>query len=437
MTFFLTTVFTLLVFWRPQEWLLPWLFGFPLLNFVVGLALLSLMVEVNEGRLRIPREAAQVRLLIGLWLAAPMSHIPHTYLAGAIASIEPVFKICLFTFLMMTAIDRPSRLRTIALMFVVMGVWMAYHCHLQMTRGYGFGRLPPMWIPPIAEAPAYYRAMYFGIFSDPNDTAQFMATCIPFSFVLLRRRNVLTFLIALGISYFLVKGVLLTDSRGGQLALVAVFGTQIVLLFPHRWFPYLMFAGFAVGLALCPFSGGVLDASAHGRVVFWGLANQMFKRNPIFGIGYEMAWIVTDKGLALHNAFVTCYAELGLFGYWFWFLLIQVGVVGAWRARGALQRVADPEAQWLRRLAGQTICAMMGFCVSGYFLSRTFMYPLFSLMAMLAVIPLLARRYLPPHHPPLIDLRKDVYIRGTIGALISVVYIYITIVLLNKVWYGG
>jgi putative inorganic carbon (HCO3(-)) transporter len=217
---------------------------------------------------------------------------------------------------------------------------------------------------------------------------------------------------------------------------MAVLGAEIALLFPRRWFPYLFAIGLIAFLVMCALFGEKMDASAQGRVVFWGLANQMFKHNPIFGIGYEMAWMCTDKGMALHNAFVTCYTELGLFGYWFWFLLIQVGVIGAMRVRKILQFVDDPDAQWIRRLAKHTICAMFGFCASAYFLSRTFIYPLFFLMAMLGVIPLLARPYMPPNMPLLFEKRRDLYRNGTIGVLISVVYIYISIVLLNLSYYG-
>lgn len=436
MTFFFTCLFMWLVFWRPQEWLVPGLFGWPILDVVVGLALLSLAIEVNEGRLRIPKEAPQVMLLTGLWLSAPISHIPHTYLVGMKDSIQPVFNICFFTLLLLVAIDRPSRLRTVSLLFVIMGLTMVFHAHLQMTRGYGFGGQAPFFVPAIDINPEYYRAMYFGIFSDPNDLAQFFATCMPLTFVIPRRQNVLTWLIAVGLCYLFFHGIILTDSRGGQVGMMAVLGVEIALLFPRRWFPYLFTIGLLGFLVMCLLFGEKMDASAQGRVVFWGLANQMFKHNPIFGIGYEMAWMCTDKGLALHNAFVTCYTELGLFGYWFWFLLIQVGVIGAMRVRALLQHVDDPDAQWIRRLAKHTICAMIGFCASAYFLSRTFIYPLFFLMAMLGVIPLLARPYLPPNLPPLFEKRRDLYRNGTIGVLISVVYIYISIVFLNMSYYG-
>jgi O-antigen ligase len=208
------------------------------------------------------------------------------------------------------------------------------------------------------------------------------------------------------------------------------------MFLPQKKFPIFFGIGLMAALALCPFSGNVLDQSAHDRVMFWGLANAAFKSNPVFGLGYDMFWMVTPAGKALHNAFVKCYTELGLLGYYFWFGLILLGILGAWRARMALTNIRDPNARWLRRLAGQTIVAMMGFCGSAYFLSRTFVFPLFFLASMLGAMPLIAKRYLPDDHPPLLKPKRDAFWLGSVGAVGSVIYIYISIILLNKAFYG-
>ena len=55
MTFALTCIFIIMVFWRPQEWLIPSLYGWPLLDVVIYGALLSLLIETNEGKLRFPK----------------------------------------------------------------------------------------------------------------------------------------------------------------------------------------------------------------------------------------------------------------------------------------------------------------------------------------------------------------------------------------------
>ena len=216
----------------------------------------------------------------------------------------------------------------------------------------------------------------------------------------------------------------------------ASVGMQLLLWFPRRWFPYLFTIGIISFLGACPFMGGVLDASAHNRVVWWGMANRQFMHNPIFGLGYEMFWQVTQKGEALHNAYVACYTDLGFFGYWFWFGLLYLGFAGAVRAFYALKGVSDNDAKWLRSLARQILVASFGFCASAYFLSRTFLYPLFFLMAMLAVVPQIARRYLPPDHPPFFPKRKKLFWDITVAAVISIIYIYISCILLNKAFYG-
>jgi hypothetical protein len=438
MTFLLTSLFMFMVFWRPQEWLWPWMFGMPVLDVVVIMSLLSLMVEYNEGRIKMPWNTPQVYLLLGLWISAPLSHVLHTYVQGFMQSIFPVFKICLFSFLLFLVLDRPRRLRIASTLFVVMACTMAVHAHMQMTIGYGFAHQYPIYIPPIGDAPAHWRAQFFGIFGDANDLAQFLITCVPLSFILLPRRSPLSFLLGCGLSWYLISAMFLTGSRGGLLGLAAVVGVQIVVFLPLKWFPYLLIGGLLVALGLCPFVGFVLDTSAHDRVVFWGMANAQFKQpiNTPFGMGYGMFWQVISGSKAAHNAFVKCYAELGVFGYWFWFGLIQLGIIGAHRARVALKKVKDPGAKWLFRFAGQTIVAMMGFCASAYFLSRTFVFPLFFLMAMLGVVPLIARRYLPPSYPPFFNVRIDVRIMLAVGTVLSITYIYISIILLNKAFYG-
>jgi len=414
----------------------PWMFGWPVLDVVVGLSLGSLMIELNEGRLRIPKELPQIFLLGGLWIAAPVSHIPHTYFAGMINSIEPVFKVCFFTLLLFVVLDRTSRLRTMIGMFVAMACFMAVHARLQQTQGYGFAWQPPIYIPPMEDAPGYYASWFFGIFGDPNDLGQFLASCIPLAFCLTKRRTLRGFLIGCAVSWLLLTALLDCHSRGAMVGLAAALATLVLTWLPDRWFPVLLAMGMVAALVMCPFAGRFLDESAHERVVFWGEANYVFKRNFLFGIGFDMFWQILAASRAAHNAFVACYTELGLFGYWFWFGLIQLGIISAWKTRVALKGVRSADAVWLRRFTGYSLSAMMGFCGSSYFLSRTFVYPMFFFIAMLGVLPAAARRYVPQGELPHLDFKKDVLYMVSLGSVGSVIYIYISIVLLNMAWSG-
>jgi len=434
MTFFLANFFMLWVFWRPQEWLIRWLYGWPILDLVVAAAVLSLLVEVDGGSVRFPRRAPQLYLIPGMWVSAMMSHAAHTYFAGMMSSMVPVFKFVFFCFLLFCVIDRPTRLRAVARTFVVTTCIMAVHALLQTYRGYGFGRLRPMYT--WTYQGPNIRTWFFGIFGDPNDLAQILCTAIPFAFCITRRRSFLSFLLGCAISTLLVWATITTRSRGGLVALGAVSIIMIGLLFPARMLPTVMSILIIGGLLACPMASVFMEESAHDRVVFWGAANWVFKRTPLFGIGYNMfaEKVVSDR--AAHNAFVVCYTELGVFGYWFWFTLIVVGIMGAWRAKMALRKEKGVDAAWLSSFAGLSIAAIVGYMASAYFLSRTFVYPTLFLFALLGAIPVVAQRMLPKDHPPLVRHKKDVFILGTLGSLGSIMYIYLSIIFLNKAFFG-
>jgi hypothetical protein len=348
-----------------------------------------------------------------------------------------VFKFCMFAVLLTVAMDRPSRLHAMAVVVVAVVCLMAWHALLQTHRGWGFGP----WTPPLyigrKGLPGYTRTYWFGIFSDPNDLAQILATGLPFAFALPRRRSIVGFLFSCAVAWLLVEAVLTTHSRGGLVALAACGAMMLGLVLParlQRWYLFLMVLGF---LAMCPLSRKLLDSSARDRVVFWGQANRMFKRYPLFGIGVNMISEYTEEGRAVHNAFVLCYTEIGLFGYWFWFSLLQLGLMGCWAARAALRRPKTPAQAWLRRFAGLSVCATVGYAASAYFLSRAFVYPVYILFAILAAVPLVTQRLLGPDAPRLINVRRDLFLWCTAGSLFSVAYIYVSILFLNRAYMGG
>jgi putative inorganic carbon (hco3(-)) transporter len=433
MSFFFLSLFVCLVFWRPQEWLVPWLYGWPILNVIFAIALLAFFVEYQEGRIKARSGALQPYLLAGLWAATIMSHVANTYFAGVMETLPETYKPCIFTATFFYVLDRPSRLRTAALIFVVMSCVMAVHALMQSRLGYGFAGQPPILIPEIGNKPAHTRSLFFGIFEDPNDLAQMFATSIPFGFVITRKRSLWGFLLGCAVAWLLVAAILTTHSRGGYVGLAAVCAIMLALILPARWLPKMLVLIVLAALCLCPLSAAYMDMSAHDRVVFWGMANRVFKQNWLFGIGYNMFWQVASSRAA-HNAFVYCYTELGVFGYFFWFSLLALAFRGAWRARIALGRAQTADQAWLKRFTGLSIAAMSGFITSSYFLSRAFIYPLFFLFAMLGALPFVARDHMSGNHKLVINVPTEFWI-GAVGALLSIFYIYYSIILLNKAFY--
>jgi len=431
MTFPLTVIFVFLVFWRPQEWLVTWMYGWPLLDVIFYASMLSMMMEAGQGQILFKRSPA-IALAIGMWVATIMSHVAHGYFQGLLNTIPETIKICFFLVLLLVVLDRLQRLRTIVLVAILSAIIMAVHAELQQHTGFGFAGQEPMWVFKDDLGIWEARSQFFGLFSDPNDLAQYLAAAIPLIFAFPRKLSPLNLIICVLLTWLLVDALFSTHSRGGQVALMSVVACMIFIKLPVKWIPYVGAITMIGVLVLCKLKGSaLLDMSARERLEFWGLANRQFKQHPIFGLGYGMFWQVTDQSRAAHNAFVLCYTELGLFGYWFWYTVVQLGIIGCWRTIAAFPRPRNPSQRYLKRLAGLSIATMVGFLAGSYFLSRAYVFPLFFLVALLNAIPLIALRMLPEGHPPLIHVKKDVLFAGTVGTVISILYIYYSIVILN------
>jgi hypothetical protein len=435
MTFPLTLIFMFLVFWRPQEWLFPWLYGFPLLNVLMIVAIMSLAIETSQNKAQFPK-TPMVKITVGLWLATIFSHVPHTYFQGIVDTIPQSFKLCFFTVLLLVVVNRAERARQVVLVLVAGAVVMSIHCIMQKRLGHGFAWAGPLWVfkPDVGWVA---RSQFFGIFGDPNDTAQFLAAALPLVFAYPKRLNPVSIFLSTGVAFVILQGLLTTHSRGGMVGLSAAVFCMIFMRLPTRILPYAGAMALLAYLVLCAVQGNLLlDASAHERVVFWGMANWRFKHNLLFGLGYGMFWEVIPGSRAAHNAFVSCYTELGVFGYWFWFGLLQLSLVGVWRARVALRRVRTPVQAYMRRLCGLSLAALVAYSAGGFFLSRAFIFPFFFLFGLLGAITMITQDLLPEGHPPLLDWQRDVMIACTVGCLFSITYIYVSIVILNKAFYG-
>ena len=430
MTFPLTLLFIFLVFLRPQEWLFPWMYGWPVLDVVTYGTCLSLALSTGKSKTDWPRTPA-VMLAVGLWFAAVFSHVVHGYFQGMMDTIPLTFKLCFFMVLLLVVTNSTAHLRGIMLARVLGASVMAIHAIMQDRTGAGFAGATP-YITGRTDGQVVAQSRFFGNFADPNDLGQFLVTCMPLAFAIPKRLWVGTLVAVAGIVWLLSEAMLTTHSRGTLIAVIATVACMIFIRLPAKLLPYLAVLALGAGLLACvQFGGMMMDESAHDRLVFWGYANRYFKHHLLFGGGFGMFGEITGTDRAAHNAYVLCYTEIGLVGYWFWFNLLTLGLIGCWRTRVAFRKPRTPEQVYLKRAAGLCMASVVGYAVSSYFLSRAFMYPLFFLFSMLASIPIIAMKHLPDDHPSLIDFRKDVLLTGTVSCLVSVAYIYSTIVLLN------
>ena len=413
---------------------MPVLYGWPILDGVVYVSVLALLLEWDSGRVPIDKRCPQYFLFFGLFFAALMSHIANTYVEGLITHWIDAFRICFFGILLFANMTSIVRLRWASRIFVIMALFMTVHAVLQQTRGYGFGGLGPVytWRPGLPDPVP--RSQFYGIFGDPNDLAQMLATAMPLSFLFFRRKAFLGLVIGGACWWWLYQGVDACWSRGSLLGIAASVGTILVMRWgPKRHYAKVLSLGAAAALIIIPFSGAWSEGSALDRVNFWGEANWIFITKPIFGVGLNMIREYISEGRALHNAFVTCYSELGVFGYFFWFSLIMVAVNGlAATRRELLAKVRTAEEEWLLRFTMWGAAALGSFCVTSFFLSRAFVFPLFFLLSMCGSVPYLVDRDNVDEYPAsAMDVRQTVRM-GIPISLTSIVYIYFAIILINR-----
>ncbi len=246
----------------------------------------------------------------------------------------------------------------------------------------------------------FFRIRGQNFLNDPNDFGQFLICLIPLQFFFWRDRKLVrnVFFVLLPVC-LLLYGAFLTHSRGFLIALAAVL---LVAMRKKLGLPLsvalsvLLFAG----AMRMNFTGGrevSADAGAD-RIDLWSGGLQALKSHPLFGVGFQR--LPDYQGLTAHNSVVVCAAEVGIVGLFFWccFLLpsvrdvlVTANVRGGTLSRLDISHEDTPSlvsesatldatnVAWLGRLV---FLSLVGFFVSGMFLSRAFTMTLFLLGGM-------------------------------------------------------
>ena len=379
MAFLTLLLYLFIIYIRPGEWI-PALYRWRLLQLATVAALFFMAAEMALSK-RALAKAPHNGMLLGLFASILLSHAVHGYASGLIGSFA-FFSTNLVAYLLMANIvTTPLRLRAVVWLLIGLSVALAVQGIHQAQTGLGWAAQP------MAYEGLHGRITWIGIFNDPNDLALAFIMVIPLLLgEIFKREFFLLKAMPLALVGVLIYGVYLTDSRGGLLALMAVFAYFFIKR--SRW----RVAGGFVGLALAalvflfgPSRLGLMSAgedSAAGRLDAWYYGFQLLKASPLFGRGMDM---FTDAyPLTAHNSFVLAFAELGLVGYFCWVGLLYV----SFKAFSLVQRHD-------RRLAPYAFglqAGLVGYCAAAFFLSRTYILLPYLFVALSAATLNIARR---------------------------------------------
>ena len=385
MSFLTFILYIICVFLRPQDWV-PGMIGRPLV-YILGIATVILLFFESNQRLQDRKfvKVPQSPMLIAFFAAILMSHLSHFYFGGLLTSFTRFLSTVVLFFVILNAINTERRLNVTMGLIVLIMVLLVFQGMDQVKNGYGWGG-QFITIEGDQAGGSIKRINWVGIFNDPNDLALAFVMAIGFAMpFVFSNVNFLFRLINAAIMVFLGYGVYLTNSRGGMLAM----GAAVLLFFIQKTRNFLLGGivgglGAAVMIIFGPSRMSLLSSredSAASRIDLWYGGLQMFKANPVFGIGYDM--FMNDMSQTAHNSYVLVMAELGFVGLFFWIAMIYASMKGL----AMVQRNNKSLCNYALGIQS----ALGGFCAAAFFLSRTYVIIPYMLCAMAGSVVWLAQ----------------------------------------------
>jgi putative inorganic carbon (HCO3(-)) transporter len=364
----------LFLYIRPQDYV-PGMVGAPIMLLIgaatFGLMLLHMAVQKRSIRLA---HAPQNFLMLWFFAAVIMSRVATLYAPGVMDATMEFLAIVMMYFLIANLVTTPRRLGIVINLLVILTIVLAAQGIVQYFTGTGFG----------GQETYEGRIQAVGIFSDPNDLGLALVMVLPFVFLKLIEpakpwQKLFAFI---GLSV-LAYALYLTQSRGGIMA----FGALMMILFARSMGKVLgygvggvaMLALFVLGPRMSTIS--TEEASAYGRIQAWGIGIDLFEQFPLFGVGYGNYTEYHFR--TAHNSYVLCMAELGIFGFFAWTMLIYLSIKNA----GQIANLLRAQKQRTLAVYVDTVrYSLIAYCLGAYWLSRTYSELLFIMIGLTTAI---------------------------------------------------
>lgn len=371
--FFLLLAFYVFEYVRPQESYVS--FIAPLsLPALLNIILIFVVLKSPKGNLKNPIVKVIVFFYAQIFLFVPFATNNHAAYQVALTLGLTMVSVAATVIV----IDSREKLRIFINIWVVTntlsGIWIIFH------GGKGPG----------------------GFLTDENDACAMMNTALPFAlyFSIKDRSKKIRMLSIFSIPVFLTA-IVMTGSRGGFLGFVAVCAL-VLFLSRRRWRNILIaitFAFVAGNLVLAVLPDGYVrdmqtiddkdDGTANLRLLHWTTGIEVFKNNPIFGVGpnnypwtsfeyfhlspYFVEGARNRSGRQAHSLYFTLIPELGLLGVSVFLTLIILFYKRLFKIRKKFSE--DSQASDYFGMATALIVGMSGFLVSGVFVSVLY-YPI-------------------------------------------------------------
>lgn len=300
-------------------------------------------------------------------------------------------KIAIMSFAIAWLITRESEFVIASVAIVISGLVVGIKALSNKALGIGL----------VEETRVTIGRLFGSVLGDPNDLSLVLMFPAAFAvgFIVNKGMNSPTKLFGIISIGILFSAVLATQSRGGLLGILAVFGIYAYRRIKNK------FLFFTVGIigALVLYqvagisgrsSGGAaeegIDASAMGRIYAWEAAIGMATDNPLTGVGidnfysnyffYSPHWDGLNH--AVHSTWFGVLAETGFLGLIVFIITIVMLVKTALRTLSTIEQHETYFSPMIKTVAEALLAGMIGTLVAGTFLTFGFSWPIYILGAL-------------------------------------------------------
>ncbi|HYV35959.1 MAG TPA: O-antigen ligase family protein [Gemmataceae bacterium] len=343
-----------------------WGFALPQARYsrIIALALLAGWLIKGFGSWNFGKAGGIVFAFIAFWVWSVFSAAQSAVPSLAWGYVEESGKILLPFLVGITVMESISQLRILAWVIAASQGFLAYEANMHYLNGFNAAREG------------------IGGAGDNNFLALGMTATFGLSFFLaLYSERLWQKAAAMIIALMAGHVVLLSFSRGGMLGLV-VTGLMCFILIPKKGWYYVVLL--AVVLLMLRLAGpevrqrfstsfadeGQRDASAQSRVDLWRDCIATAVQNPVFGVGPNHWRLIArshgwTEGKSAHTLWLEVLAELGFPGFLFLCLFYGKCLIRL----NQLRKSPNDSDPWQYHLACMVIAALVGFAVSGQFVS--------------------------------------------------------------------
>lgn len=409
MSFFATYVLVLILIVRPQE-IWPFLAAFRLLDVFTGLTVLGLAVDRFSGK----KFAFSSQLpLLGAFVA--WAYLATTFAVGRDAPAlvtQRVLIPAIFMIAVMFSVRSYGQLKSLMALLVTLSFLVSV---VAIQQGYAEpvcielapdlddlpDSMPDLGEPDgrdcetahsctkggtpgadyVCERLGWFntvsiqrRVRWRGQLGDPNELSVFIGAVIPllFAIVVGTSRKLLSAiaLLLVGVGLF---AVILSQSRGGQLVVAAVFGIYFVSRLGAKG----LVAGMVLALPVLLLGGRsdpMAEASSGERTELLYEGISMLLHHPIIGVGVDQFREHVAMRLTAHNSYLLAASELGVPGLFLWSSLYWASVKIPWTVLRRPPLMLDPA---VKSMAMGLVVSFVGMAIGIFFLSFVYKQLLF------------------------------------------------------------